>query len=165
MNPVSLEDIKTRTDLLPGDLGYIAYMHGIIYAKEYSFGLDFESYVFKGLHEFTAKYNAEKDRVWICEHEHSIVGFLMAINWEDTFQLRYFVLHPDYRNIGLGKWLVGQFVSYVKEMGCTKSFLWTTNEQHAAISLYERYGFQLTEEKESTAFGRPLTELRYDLEL
>jgi peptidyl-dipeptidase Dcp len=41
----------------------------------------------------------------------------------------------------------------------------TTNEQQAAISLYTRYGFKLTEEKKSHAFDKELTELRYDLEL
>ncbi len=33
----------------------------------------------------------------------------------------------------------------------------------AAAALYRRYGFRLTEEKPSTAFGRPLREQRYDL--
>jgi peptidyl-dipeptidase Dcp len=32
-----------------------------------------------------------------------------------------------------------------------------------AAFLYKRLGFKLTEEKESTAFGKPLKEQRYDL--
>jgi peptidyl-dipeptidase Dcp len=35
----------------------------------------------------------------------------------------------------------------------------------AAIHLYERVGFTLTEEKESTSFGKALREQRYELML
>ena len=165
MNKANLDEIKIRRNLVPGDLGYIAYVHGLLYFDEYRFDLKFESYVLKGLYEFAAKYDEKRDGVWICEHNNKIVGCLIAMECDDSFQLRYFVLQQDYRNLGLGKWLVGQFVLHVKDKGSKKAFLWTTNEQLAAISLYERYGFRLAEEKESTAFGRLLTELRYDLNL
>jgi peptidyl-dipeptidase Dcp len=55
------------------------------------------------------------------------------------------------------------FMSFLRERGYTSAYLWTTNEQEAAAALYKRFGFELTEENESTAFGKPLTEQRYDL--
>jgi ribosomal protein S18 acetylase RimI-like enzyme len=54
------------------------------------------------------------------------------------------------------------FMEFVRERGYRKAYLWTTNEQHAAISLYSRYGFRLTEEKESMAFDKPLVERKYE---
>lgn len=160
------KSIKTRMVLLPGDLGYVAYLHGWLYGKELGYGLSFEGYVLEGLHEFAKQYDANKDRVWVCEDKQEIVGFLMGLCREDEIiQLRYFILHPDCRGLGLGKQLMDQFMSYMHDFGYKRAFLWTTNEQRAAISLYKRYGFYLTEEKESNAFGKTLFEQRYDLDL
>jgi len=55
------------------------------------------------------------------------------------------------------------YMDFLRKCGYKKSYLWTTHELHAAISLYKKFGFTLTEEKNSTAFGKPLTEQRYDL--
>lgn len=160
---INIDDIKIRTTLNPGDLGYIAYLHGDIYARECGYGLNFESYVLQGLGEFARQYDAVKDRVWICEHEHQIIGVLIGVRRENSVQLRYFILRPEYRGIGLGKKLMDEFIAYVKDAGVDNAYLWTTNEQHAAISLYTRYGFRLTEEKLSNNFDKEVTERRYDL--
>ena len=154
--------VTIRTQLEPGDLGYVAYLHGRIYEKENRYGRSFESYVLEGLGEFGAQYEAGKDRVWVCEHGQEIVGFLAGVDRGDSLQLRYFILLPEYRGMGLGKRLMDLFMDYVRERGYRKAYLWTTNEQQAAISLYTRYGFQLTEEKESMAFGKPLAERKYE---
>lgn len=154
--------VKIRIELEPGDLGYIAYLHGQIYDNENQFGLGFESYVLEGLGEFGARYDPAKDRVWVCEHGREKVGFLVGVNRGDSLQLRYFILLPEYRGMGLGKRLMDAFMEFVRERGYRKAYLWTTNEQHAAISLYSRYGFRLTEEKESMAFDKPLVERKYE---
>jgi len=158
-----LSAINLRTKLLPGDLGYIAYVHGDLYAKECGYGLNFEAYVLKGLNEFAHEYDALKDKVWICEHDNRIVGFLVAQHRDDTMQLRYFIFLPEYRGIGLGKKLMNEFISFLKTSGCKHAYLWTTNEQLSAIALYEKYGFKLTEEKPSNTFNKPLIERKYDL--
>jgi ribosomal protein S18 acetylase RimI-like enzyme len=163
--PINLNDIKLRKELLPGDLGYIAYMHGKQYAEELGFGLNFEGYVLEGLREFARNYDPLKDRVWVCEYNQQIIGFLVGFHREQVVQLRYFIFLPEYRGIGLGKKLMDEFMTYMNELDYKKAYLWTTNEQQAAISLYTRYGFRLTEEKVSHAFDKALTELRYDLEL
>ncbi|MDR3711233.1 MAG: GNAT family N-acetyltransferase [Puia sp.] len=160
-------DLTIRTRLLPGDLGSIAQMHGKLYAEECGYGLAFEGYVLQGLHEFSLRYSPGKDRVWICEDAGRVVGFLVALNREEeaSVQLRYFILLPGYRGLGLGRRLMDLFIGYMRENGCHRAYLWTTNEQHAAVSLYTRYGFRLTEEKTSNAFGKLLLEQRYDLVL
>jgi ribosomal protein S18 acetylase RimI-like enzyme len=162
---IDLADIQIRRELLPGDLGYIAYLHGLLYAKELGYGLNFEAYVLGGLQEFARQYDAKKDRIWVCSHKEKIIGSLVGFHRDDIVQFRYFIFLPEYRGIGLGKLLMNEFMEYMKEGECNKAYLLTTNEQQAAISLYTRYGFKLTEEKQSHAFDKPLIELRYDLEL
>jgi N-acetylglutamate synthase-like GNAT family acetyltransferase len=160
---ISLNDITIRTELKPGDIGYVTYMHGALYSKEYDYGLQFESYVAKGLCEFYEKYNPERNRIWACEHDDRMIGFLLLMDRGKTAQLRYFLIEPDYRGIGLGAKLLSLYMKFLHQCGYKESYLWTTHELDTAAFLYKRLGFQLTEEKESIAFGKPLREQRYDL--
>ena len=161
---LTLQDIKIRTNLQPGDLGYIIHRHGKLYAKEYGYGIAFESYVAAAIHEFYQAYDPAIDRVWICEHHEDIVGFLLLMHRSPSIaQLRFFYLEPPYRGLGLGKKLVTLYLEFLKECAYITAYLWTTHEQTAAASLYTRHGFRLIEEKNSNAFGKPLREQRYEL--
>ena len=163
MNTVSLDDISIRTDLRPGDLGYVIYMHGALYSQEYGYTVQFENYVAKGLCEFYEKYSPERNRIWACEHNDRLIGFLLLMDRGHAAQLRYFLIQPEYRGIGLGSKLMNLYMDFLRECAYKESYLWTTHELSTAASLYKRHGFKLTEEKESTAFGKPLKEQRYDL--
>jgi ribosomal protein S18 acetylase RimI-like enzyme len=161
---VALEDIVIRNKLVPGDLGYVIYLHGSLYGREYGYGIQFETYVALGMHEFYKGYDPEKDRVWICEHTGRIIGFLLLMHRENnSAQLRYFLIRPEYRGIGLGKHLMQLFMDFFGERNYQTAFLWTTNELIVAASLYTRHGFVITAERQSTTFGKPLREQRYDL--
>lgn len=160
---ISLDDISIRTQLKPGDIGYAIYLHGVLYGKEYGYGIQFESYVAKGLCEFYEKYDPERNRVWVCEHDGRMIGFLLLMDRGKAAQLRYFLIEPEYRGVGLGSKLLSMYMDFLRECGYKESYLWTTHELSTAAFLYKRLGFKLTEEKESTAFGKPLREQRYDL--
>ena len=162
-NIILLADISIRTVLQPGDIGYVIYMHGTLYKKEYNYGIQFESYVAKGLCEFYEKYDPQRNRVWVCEHDNRMIGFLLLMDRGKAAQLRYFLIQPEYRGIGLGSKLLDMYMDFLRECGYKESYLWTTHELTTAAALYKRLGFKLTEEKESTSFGKPLTEQRYDL--
>lgn len=162
-NKIPLDDISIRTKLRHGDMGYVIYLHGLLYGREYNFGIQFETYVAEGLCEFHEHYDPKRNRVWVCEHDERMIGFLLLMDRGDAAQLRYFLIEPEYRGIGLGTKLMNLYMDFLRECGYRKSYLWTTHELHTAISLYKKFGFTLTEEKESTTFGRPLIEQRYDL--
>jgi peptidyl-dipeptidase Dcp len=161
---ISLDDVLIRTELYSGDIGYVTHMHGILYKKEYGYEISFEAYVAMGLYEFYKNYNPQLDRVWVAEHQNKIVGFLLLMVREKNIaQLRYFILDPNYRGIGLGKKLAGLYMDYFHEKKFKSSYLLTTDELFAAAHIYKKMGFVLTEETESTSFGKPLKEQRYDL--
>jgi len=161
---LSLDDITIRTSLQPGDIGYITYMHGALYKKEYDYGIPFEAYVAEGLCEFYHNYDAQKDCVWIAEHSNRIIGFLLLMHRDKTAQLRYFIIDPAYRGIGLGKHLMDLYMQFLKQHGYSSSYLWTTSELPAAASLYRRHGFKLVEEKPSSStFGKAVVEQKYEL--
>jgi len=164
MNKVDLDDVIIRTELRPGDIGYVVYMHGDLYSKEYGYGISFEAYVAKGLYEFYKNYKPALDGIWIAEHNGKMVGFLLLMARENNAaQLRYFILDPSYRGIGLGKKMAALYMKHLRDKQFKTSYLLTTHELFAAAHIYEKMGFVLTEEYESTAFGKLLKERRYDL--
>ena len=165
MNPPSLKDVSIRTELQPGDMGSVIHMHARLYAAEHGFGIPFESYVARGLCEFYERYNPARSRVWVCEHSDRIIGFLLLMDRDDSAQLRYFLIEPQYRGMGLGSKLLQLYMDFLQNCGYQRSYLWTTDELPAAIYMYTKLGFKLAEEKASTSFGKPVIEQRYDLML
>jgi len=164
MKALSPADISIRTQLHPGDIGMITYLHGTLYQREFGFGISFESYVAGAFAEFFHNYDPEQDRLWICEHEGKIIGSIFLMHrGNGNIQLRFFIIRPEYRNIGLGKLLVSRCIEFAKEKSYQKVYLWTTDNLPASKHLYISFGFQLIEEKYSDSFGVPLMEQYYEL--
>jgi len=162
---MTAKDVAIRSELKPGDLGYLIHLHGLLYAREYGYGLGFESYVAEGLCEFCSRYDPDADRLWICEAGGRMVGSLFAMHRPEAAQLRYFLVDPAYRGQGLGTRLMGSCMDFLRERGYARAYLWTTDELIEAARIYERFGFRLGEERESTTFGKRLVERRYQVEL
>jgi len=164
-NAITLDEISIRTGLQPGDTGDIMAMHGRLYYKEYGYTRLFEYYVAQSLAEFLDKYEPGRNRIWVCEHHNRMVGSLVLMDRGDTAQLRYFLLEQEFRGFGLGSKLLDLFMEFLRGCGYRSSYLWTTGQQVTAAKLYMRYGYRLTKEKPSVAFGVELIEQRYDMNL
>lgn len=164
MERLSIEDISIRTHLNPGDIGMITYLHGTLYHGEFGFSISFESYVAGAFSEFYKNHDPKKDRVWVCEHDGKIIGSILLMGRSlGEAQLRFFLIHPTYRNIGLGKYLISQCINFAKEKSYQKIFLWTTDQLPASKHLYLSNGFELLEKKYSESFGVSLMEQYYEL--
>lgn len=108
---IALDDVSIRSELIPGDLAYVIHLHGSLYAAEYGYGISFESYVASGLNEFYSQYDAARDQVWVCEAAGRMIGFLLLMHRPNhTAQLRYFLVTPEFRGIGLGKKLMEEYM-------------------------------------------------------
>lgn len=101
----------------------------------------------------------------MCEHAQHIVGSLVGVHRGEALQLRYFLLQPAYRGLGLGTHLLGKFLAFMRQKHYQQAYLLTTQEQTAAIVLYTRAGFSLTAATHSGALTEGLLEQRYDLRL
>jgi N-acetylglutamate synthase-like GNAT family acetyltransferase len=155
---------KIRYNIKPGDIGYLVYLHGILYAKEYGYDQTFEAYVAGGLANFAQSYRSGEDQMWLAEIKGRIIGSIaIAGHSRETAQLRWFLVHPDYRGLGIGKDLLKEALQFCKERKYKTIFLWTTSELMEAGHLYTRFGFNKTEEKTHEIWGKKVTEERYDL--
>ena len=154
-----------RTDIRPGDIGSIIYLHGELYAKEYGFDHTFEPYVAIPLCDFVKK-PAPGDRLWIVESEGTVMGSIAIVGSADhTAQLRWLIVHPDLRGCGIGKKLVEEALRFCRDCHYRAVFLWTIDFLAAARKLYILAGFRRTDTKTHHIWGRRLTEERYELNL
>jgi ribosomal protein S18 acetylase RimI-like enzyme len=153
-----LNEITIRTFFRPGDMGYITYMHG----QFYEFGTLFEVYVSETLSTFYKELNPKKERMWIAEHQGKIIGTIALKNTDDEAQLRYFLLDPAYRGIGLGKKMMDLYMEFTRKCGYKSSFLLTEKNLEAASNIYQRYGYKHVSTQE-TEMG--VTTQRYELKL
>lgn len=157
--------VTIRHDLRPGDIGYLIYLHGILYAQEHNFDCTFEPYVAGPMAEFV-KSRTDRERLWIVEKDGQIVGSVAIVKFsEEQAQLRWLLLHPDARGHGIGKTLVEEALQFCRDCGYSSVFLWTVSALGVAARLYQSVGFCLTEEKTHEIWGVTLTEQRYDFEL
>ena len=99
-------NINIRCDLQPGDVGYLVFLHGTIYAAEQGWDHTFEAYVAGPLAEF-AKSHSERERIWIVERSGEVAGSIAIVEAPDNkAQLRWLLLHPDLRGRGIGRTLM-----------------------------------------------------------
>ena len=157
---------QIRTQLEPGDIGYVIYLHGSLYASEYGWDHRFEADVARNLGEFAKGYDPAKDLFAVAEIDGRIVGSVIIAGLADgVAQLRFFLVHPDARGHGLGRRLIQQALDFCRERGFRTVWLWTISDLKAAAHLYREAGFKVTGEKTHEIWGAIRTEQRYDLTL
>jgi len=145
----------------PGDLGYIAHRHGVLYEKEYGLDQSFERYVLAGMVKFFE--NQSQGNIWVAEFGGQIVGSIAIVDVDqETAQLRWFLLEPDFRGIGLGRQLMDIAMDYCRARAFRRVFLWTFQGLDAARHLYSSRGFVPTQEVQNNTWAQQLIEERWD---
>jgi GNAT superfamily N-acetyltransferase len=142
-----------RTALRPGDVGAVVAMHGRLYAREYGFDPTFEGYVAAPLAEFVQR-SSERERIWLAESEGRLVGSIaIAAGSASRALLRWFLVDPEARALGLGTTLLRHAVEFSRANGYDSIELWTVSSLTAAARLYRAAGFRLLEEIPARRWG------------
>lgn len=158
--------MQIRTDIQPGDIGNVIYLHGSLYAQEYYLDHTFEGYVASGMGEFAKSFDGCKDCLWLAEDSGRIVGSIAIAGQTDlSAQLRWFLVAPQARGCGLGSQLLKTALGFCRAGGFRSVFLWTLSDLKGAARLYRQAGFTLTEQNTHEIWGAVRTEERYDLTL
>lgn len=157
--------VNIRTKLQPGDVGYLTYLHGKLYAEEYNYDYTFDAYVAIPLAEFSLRKNP-REQIWLAEQDHQIKGAIAIVEkTAETAHLRWFLLHPDLRGLGLGKRLLDLAINFCRIQEYTEIILGTAAELNKAKTMYELAGFKLLNQETKIIWGKEETLEEYWMEL
>ena len=150
----------------PGDLGWMAQMHGEVYAAM-GYSPRFEAMVTELAGRFLLTHDPRCERCWIAELDGKRVGGVMLVRLsEEVGKLRLLIVSPEARNHGVGAALVKECVAFARVVGYKKVTLWTHENLKAARRLYEAAGFRLSKSEQATeGFGLQLVDEYWDLDL
>jgi DNA-binding MarR family transcriptional regulator/GNAT superfamily N-acetyltransferase len=150
----------------PGDLGWVVYRHGAVYAAEYGWNADFERWVAKIIADYTAGQAAgspdrERSAAWIAEVDGALAGSVLCVpdspGDEVTARLRVLLVERWARGHGIGGRLVEEVLSFARQAGYQRVTLSTYDALASARRIYQAAGFTLRHEERERAFGQDLT--------
>lgn len=158
------DDIVITTDIAPGDLGYITYMHGKFYGEEYGYSAKFEGYIAQVVSRFLLSYNSSREHLWTARHNGKIIGSIAILDEKDHADLRWFLIDPGYRGFGLGSKLLNLAVDFAREKEYSSIHLVTTGDLTQAIKMYKEVGFQVINEYANDSWHPGLMEIELALD-
>lgn len=152
----------------PGDMGWVVYREGALYAQEYGFDDTFEALVAQIVADFLTNFDPKRERCWIAELNGQNVGHIFLVKHPTeptTAKLRLLLVEPSARGLKVGSTLVEQCVSFARAVGYEKITLWTQSILVSARRIYQGAGFRLVEERANFQFGRDLVSQTWELDL
>ncbi len=142
-----------------GDLGWLIHRQGLLYNEQYGWNIEFEALIAGIYAEFEQAPDSPPKQLWVAEQDGMMVGSIFAMPSEGlngSAQLRMLYVEPTARGQGVGKLLVEECVSFVRNAGYERMRLWTHSIQVAARKLYAGAGFKMVEEWGHESFGKQL---------
>lgn len=140
------DDIRIRDEFKHGDPGRIITLHGEVYGTEFGYPIEFEAFVARTVATFVLDDGAN-GRIWFAERGEDVLGCAAIVDRPDNMgQLRWVVVHPKARGLGLGRKLLAKAMDYCTEKGFRSVYLETTDGLEASRHLYDALGFEVIEE-------------------
>ena len=148
--------IRLRSDWQAGDAQLIVDLHRLGYVSEGPrFGDPFPDYVHQTVREAGLDRAGHASRVWFAERGAEVLGCAAMIDRGTRGQLRWVVLLPAARGLGIGKALLAAALDHASNQPWDEVFLETTDALDASMQLYLANGFAVTRDEETDLwFGR-----------
>jgi len=149
----------TLTGYYPGVIGEIVGLHGAYYHEHWDFDKSFEVEVAMELADFMHRFDSDRDGFWVAKADD---GFLGSISLDgktaddEGVRLRWFIVDPEAQGLGVGSRLMETALSFAAKKKYERVDLWTFEGLTSARKIYDRFGFEVTHQKQVIEWGREL---------
>jgi len=154
---------------VPGFAGEMIRLHMAYYADAWDFGANFETHLLRDFTAILENYNPASDQLIRVENQHGEIFATLVMQTHDqpenAARVRFFIMDKRITGQGFGQKMLAQALETCRQRGQTQLHLTTFKGLDAARTLYERAGFQLTEEYQDDDWNEGTGEVRYDLRL
>jgi len=143
--------------LQPGLIGQVGDLHSRYYVRQLGWSIDFEILVLRGLSDFAEGYDCQKDFVLTAHSQERLIASVFVLGrtaHPDGAQLRFFLVDPEFRGLGLGAKLLRATLNWCKTKGFVSVFLWTVDNLVESRRLYEKAGFRITDRIHDARFSK-----------
>ena len=157
--------IALRSDWRPGDTDRIVELHRRGYAGEGArYGEEFLHHVRHTVEAADIPAHPAS-RVWFAERAGEPVGCTALVDRGGRGQLRWVVLTPETRGLGIGRKLMDAAMAHARAQAWSSVYLETTDGLETSMALYRRLGFtvDLAEDRPLWAGGGQFIVMSLDL--
>ena len=163
------QGLVIRRELRPGDVEAIGDLHDRVYRNEYGAGEDWVYWERVRLEQHVAR-GWPRERalgsIWLVELDGALGGCLaLVLRCPNVGNLDWFVLAPELRGRGLGRWLVSALIDEACARGMETLKVETFSALVAAARIYREAGFRVVWERETDFYGRRVMHQVYELAL
>jgi DNA-binding MarR family transcriptional regulator/GNAT superfamily N-acetyltransferase len=140
-----------------GDLGWVLQRHGVVYAEEFGWDSDFETWVAGIVADYLRAKAPGRQRGWIAEVDGVPAGSAFCVP-EDatTARLRMLLVERWARGLGIGARCVDEVLRFARQAGYQRIILSTYDVLVSAGHIYRAAGFTLVSQEPERAFGHDL---------
>lgn len=152
----------------PGALAGTIALHMDYYAREWGFGIDFETKLAREMGAFLPRMDAERDLFLTAWRGGDMLGSITLDatgGGEKGAHLRWFIVSDAARGTGLGGRLMAEAMRFAEERGYRHLWLTTFSGLGPARRLYEKHGFRLTEESDADQWNGGVREQLFECDL
>lgn len=154
------------TGYYPGLIGIITTTHAVYYNLNWGFDFRFEIEVSRDLSAFLDNFDSNRDGLWAVKSAGSFVGSVAIDGFSgpaNSARLRWFIVIDSHQGKGVGAKLMDKAIEHARSTGYESLYLWTFQGLLHARKLYEKNGFKLVEEDQSSGWGPNIIEQKFEL--
>jgi DNA-binding MarR family transcriptional regulator/GNAT superfamily N-acetyltransferase len=140
-----------------GELGWVLQRHGVVYAEEFGWNSDFETWVAGIVADYLRTQAPGRQAGWIAEVDGVPAGSVFCVQ-EDatTARLRMLLVERWARGLGIGARLADEVLRFARQAGYQRIILSTYDVLVSAARIYRAAGFTLVSQEPERAFGHDL---------
>ena len=158
--------VELRRDLRTGDAEAIVDLHERLYTAEYGMGRAFIEGVRGSVAKAVESGWPIGGGAWLVDSDAGLAGCLGLTSEGDGLgRLRWVLLHPSLRGLGLGRRMIEEAVAEARRLGLRRLELDTFGALRSAAAIYRGAGFRVVSEEKTEMWGPPILFQHYVLEL